>query len=135
MSETQYISPETGKPNPVSLREYLTMDRYEQRQFQHDLSKSEKKDLMMHAAREVWFLPLAKKREIQQEIVKKLEQRSNDKIGDKLELWQAKAYLKHIMLPEKQPIFFRKLRSKEPPFIRKFFGTVKSPYLISSVVS
>lgn len=135
MTEAQISSPETGKPNPVSIKEYMLMDRYEQRQFQQGLSKSEKKDLMTHAARESWNLPLEKKREIQQEFVKKLEQRSNNKIGDKYELWQAKAYLKHIMLPEKQPIFFRKLRSKEPPFIRKFFGTVKSPYLISSAVS
>ncbi len=75
-------------------------------------------------------MPLTEKRMIQKELVAKLTLRKNMSIGDRIELAREQLYLKSIMLPEKRPILFRKLRTK-PMGIPKMFGEAKSSFLIA----
>lgn len=132
MPETTFCyNPETGKPNPVSVREFHLMDRKEARAYMRPLSKREQKDFYLATVMAWESLPLQTRREIQQAYVDKLGKRDNKSIGDKIELFREKLYLKHLMLPEKKPIFFRKLRTKEHTF-PKWMKETKSPYLISS---
>ena len=134
MEHSGNFNPETGKPNPVSLKEYMTMDRKEQRAFGRALDRGEKKSFQAAVVREVTRLRLKDRREIQQTLVNKLERRQNKSIGDKVELALAKMRLTHLMMPEKQPIFFRKLRTKEMP-LPKWITESKSPYFITSPLS
>lgn len=131
MNEKQRFSPETGKPNPVSLREYMLMDRHEQRAYMKPLSKKERYDFQIAALHGVINMPLSEKRTIQKEIVAKLEARTHMSIGDKIELVIEKLRDRQLQLPEKKPILFRKLRTK-PMAVPKAFGSGKSPFLISS---
>jgi hypothetical protein len=129
-TQTQRFNPETGKPNPLSTREYMTMTFAEQKQFIGPLSRQEKKDFQLAFTQEYLTMSLAQRREIQKAALARLEARENKTIGQKLELLQAKMHMRHLMLPEKQPIFFRKLRSREislPKWLQR-----KSPYLISA---
>ncbi len=125
----QRFNPETGKPNPVSTKEYLLMDRYAQREYVQALTKEEKFNFQACVIKELVAMPQEKRREIQKELVAKLEKRKNTSIADKIEFVQAKLYLKSIALPKKEPIFLRKLRKKVP---FKSVREAKSPYLIAS---
>lgn len=134
MEKTGNFNPETGKPNPVSLKEYMLMDRHEQRAFGRALDKGEKRSFQTAVIREITRLRLKDRREIQQMLVTKLEKRQNTSIGDKVELALAKMRLTHLNMPEKQPIFFRKLRTKELP-LPKWITESKSPYFINTTRS
>ncbi len=127
----QRFNPETGKPNPVSLKEFLLMDRDVQKSFIKPLSKQEQKDFQMAVVVGVASMPLAERREIAKIQVDKMQQKENKTIGDKLALLQAKMHLRQVMLPEKQPIFFRKLRTKEFK-LPKWLTEKKSAYLMGS---
>lgn len=131
MNETQRFSPETGKPIPVSLREFMLMDRHEERAYIKPLSKKEKYDFQLAALHGIANMPLSEKRAIQKEFVAKLEARTHMSIGDKIELAIEKFRNRLLQLPEKKPILFRKLR-KKPMAFPKMFGSGKSPFLISS---
>lgn len=76
-------------------------------------------------------LPIATRREYARAKMEKLQNRSNASLGDKLEVAQMKLYLKHIELPAKPPIFFRKLRTRETSW-PKWIAEKKSPFLIKS---
>ena len=130
MGEIQRSTKEVNKPTPVSMREYMLMDRHEQRVFHSKMTRSEKKVFGMQFVREYTRMPLVDKREIAKAQVEKLSQRPNSSLGDKIELAQARAYAVNIHLPEKKPIFFRKLRTKEIP-LPKMFREANSPYLIA----
>lgn len=125
------FSTETGKPNPVSLKEFLLFDRHEQRKFSHALTMKESKDFQMSVVREMSRMRLKDRREIAQAQVKKLSARDNRTLGDRMELAMAKARLAHLMMPEKQPIFLRKLRTMEVK-LPKWIMESKSPYFINT---
>ncbi|MEK7533006.1 MAG: hypothetical protein AAB542_01100 [Patescibacteria group bacterium] len=129
---TARFNPETGKPNPISQREFHLMDRKEKRTFFVSLSGDEKKMFQAAIMVAVEALPLKVRREQQQMLVAKLEKRNSASMGDKVEILLEKVRLKQLMLPEKKPIFFRKLRSREFPW-PKWMKEAKSPYLISSL--
>lgn len=135
MIEGHRFSPETGKPNPVSLREYMLMDRHEQRAFTKPLSQKEKYNFQLSVISGLMHMPLHERRAIQKELVAKLEARQKNTISDAIEVARAKFVYKSLMLPEKQPIFFRKLRSKDRSASKSIFQHVKSPYLITSIAS
>ena len=97
----QRFNPETGKPNPVSLKEFLLMDRDVQKSFIKPLSKQEQKDFQMAVVVGYATMPLAERREIAKIQVDKMQQKENKTIGDKLSLLQAKMHLRQVMLPEK----------------------------------
>ena len=124
------FSKETGKPNPVSLKEYLLMDRHEHKSFFRGMDRKEQKTFLVVAAREASSLRLNERREIQSALVKKLEARKSMNIIDKIETSIEKARLARLMLPPKEPILFRKLRTKEFK-LPKWLGETKSPYLIA----
>ncbi len=128
MIETQ-LKQEGEKPNPVSYREFSTMDRHEQQAFLGKLSKEEKKEFQVAVARTYTETPITERRAIAQELVAKLEKRENKTIGDKMELVLDKVRLKQLTLPEKTPILFRKLRIKTLPMPR-WIKEAKSAYLI-----
>lgn len=130
MNEKQRYSPETGKPNPVSLREFMLMDRHEQRAFTKPLSQKEKYDFQLSVIHGMASMPLEEKRDIQKALVAKLASRAHMSLGDKIELTRETLYLKSIMLPKKEPILLRKLRAKPLPVL-KLFGEAKSPFLIA----
>lgn len=127
----QRFNPETGKPNPVSLKEFLLMDRDTQKSFIKPLSKQELKDFQLSVAVGYATMPLAERREIAKIQVDKLQQKEQKTIADKLSLLQAKMHLRQVMLPEKQPIFFRKLRTKEFK-LPKWMTEKKSAYLMGA---
>lgn len=130
MTETTFqFNPETKKPMPVSMREFLLMDRKEQRAFNVALTKDEKFAFQASVFMKMVEMPQEERREIQKEFVAKLEKREDKSIGDKVELVREKWVLASLSLPEKQPIFFRKLRNKVP---FKSIRDAKSPYLIAS---
>jgi len=133
MVETQQLSKETDKPNPVSIREYHLMDRHELRAYLAPLDRQERKQLLLASVAAWEALPLADRRSIQKEYVAKLESRNHMSIGDKIELARERVYYRHLMLPEKKPIFFRKLRSNPVP-LPKIFHEAKSPYLIHATI-
>lgn len=131
MTETATrFNPESGKPNPVSVKEFALMDRKEMRAFMAPLSSKEKSDFMITYQVVYGALPLATKREIAQASVDKLAKRQNASIADAIELAHEKMHLKRLMLPEKQPIFLRKLRTKKFDMPR-WIAEKKSPYLIA----
>lgn len=131
MDETGRFNPETGKPNPISLKEYLHMDRHEKRAFERALDKSELRAFRVAAHREAGQLRLPERRQIQTALVDKLKQRNNTSIADKIELTIEKARLARLMLPGKEPIFFRKFRTKVLPF-PKWMTEAKSPYFVNT---
>jgi len=133
MTEMQrYFNPETGKPNPVSVREFYLMDRKEQRAFQKSLTRKEKRDFQLQFIVEVDKLPKSEKIALSRAFVDKLKLRDNKSIGDKVELFRAKLYAKRAELPTKQPIFFRKFRTGETPWPTWVLKT-RSPYLIRAM--
>lgn len=127
----QRFNPETGKPNPVSLKEFMLMDRAAQKSFIKPLSKQEQKDFQMAVIVGIAQMPLPERREMAKKQVEIMQQKENKTIGDKLALLQAKMHLRQVMLPEKQPIFFRKLRTKEFK-LPKFLTEKKSAYLMGA---
>lgn len=135
MNEKQRFSPETGKPNPVSVRECHLMDRHELRAFLKPLDRKEKRDFAATAMMAFESLPLSERRLLQKALVQKLEARKGTGLGDKLELALEKSRLAQLMLPEKKPILFRKIRSKENVLYKKVLGKYKSPFFISSATT
>ena len=127
----QRFNPETGKPNPVSLKEVMLMDRKEVKAFLKSLNKKEEWDFHAAVQSAALRMPLAERREIQKQLVDKLQKRENKSVADKLELGLMKLQLKRLMLPEKQPIFFRKLRTKEFK-LPKWMTEKKSAYLMGA---
>jgi hypothetical protein len=127
----QRFNPETGKPNPVSLREVMLMDRKEGKAFVKPLNKKEEWDFQVAVQSAALKMPLIERREVAKEFVAKLQKRENKSIGDKLEVGLAKLQLARLMLPEKQPIFFRKLRTKELK-LPKWMTEKKSAYLMGT---
>lgn len=125
-----HFNPETGKPNPVSVKEFALMDRKEMRAFMAPLSSKERGDFTIVYRVAYDALPLATKRDIAQASVDKLSKRQDVSIADAVELAYKKMYLKRLMLPEKQPIFLRKLRIKKFDMPR-WISEKKSPYLIA----
>lgn len=129
MAETTVqFHPETKRSKPVSIREYLLMDRKEQRAFTKALTKEEKFAFQASVIKKLVEMPQEQEREIKKEFVAKLEKRNNSSIADKIELVLAKLYLKGLALPKKEPIFLRKVRAKMP--FPKRIRDAKSPYLI-----
>ena len=129
MAETQ-TTPETDKPNPVSLREYHLMDRRERKAFLGKLTNSEKKDLRLAAVVAMESKPRSERREMARELVSKLEKRENPSVGDRVELLLAKKEVLRLTIPEKPAIFLRKLRTKAFPWPR-WIRETHSPYLIT----
>jgi len=127
----QRFNPETGKPNPVSLREVMLMDRKELKSFIKPLNKKEEWDFQVAVQSAALRMPLAERREVHKQLVDKLQKRENKSVADKLEVGLAKIQLKRLMLPEKQPIFFRKLRTKELK-LPKWMTEKKSAYLMGA---
>lgn len=127
----QRFNPETGKPNPVSLKEVMLMDRKEVKAFLKPLGKKEEWDFQAAVQSAALRMPLSERREIQKQLVDKLQKRENKSVADKLELGLKKLQLKRLMLPEKQPIFFRKLRTKELK-LPKWMTEKKSAYLMGA---
>jgi len=121
-------NPEIEKPHPVSIREYLLMDRHEIRAFTKKLTKQEKFDFQASVMKKLVEMPPEQLREIRAEFVEKLKKRQNKSIADKIELKQAILHQVSMALPKKEPIFFRKLRAKVP--MPKAIREAKSPYLI-----
>ena len=130
----QRFNPETGKPNPVSLKEFMLMDRDVQKSFIKPLSKKEQKDFQMAVIVGIAQMPLPERREMAKKQVETMQKKENKTIGDKLALLQAKLHLRQVMLPEKQPIFFRKLRTKEFK-LPKWLTEKKSAYLMGASAS
>lgn len=130
----QRFNPETGKPNPVSLKEFMLMDRDVQKSFIKPLSKQEQKDFQMAVIVGIAQMPLPERREMAKKQVETMQKKENKTIGDKLALLQAKLHLRQVMLPEKQPIFFRKLRTKEFK-LPKWLTEKKSAYLMGASAS
>jgi len=130
MAEIQPAAQEQGKPNPVSLHEYQLMDRHEQKAFLDGLTRDEQKMFQKTVAAKVYAQTRQQWRETARAFVKKLEGRDNKTIGDKLELQIARVRAAQLSLPEKKPIFFRKLRTGKPA-VPKFLLSAKSPYLIA----
>ncbi len=131
METSLSFNKETGKPDPVSLKEFILMDRHEQRAFTRALDRGERKAFQASVMRELSRLRLKDRRELAAASVKKLESRENRSIGDKVELALARARLARLMMPEKQPIFFRKFRTREIP-LPKWMTESKSPYFINT---
>ena len=130
----QRFNPETGKPNPVSLRELMLMDRKEIKAFVKPLNKKEQWDFQVAVQSAALKMPLVERRELAKQLVDKLEKRENKTIADKLELKLVKLQTARLMLPEKQPIFFRKLRTKEIK-LPKWMTEKKSAYLMGASAS
>lgn len=131
MAETSlHFHPETGKPMPVSYQEFYNLDRHEVRAFLRAFSRKESKDFQLAVVAKALTLTRDERRKLEKAFVDKLEKRENKSVGDKVELYLARLRLKKVMLPEKKPIFFRKLRTGEPK-VPVFLRNAKSPYLIS----
>ena len=127
MTETMQ-SVEAGKPNPISLREIVTMDPKDLKAFSSKLSKDEKKEFGFAMLREQLKLTKDERKEFAQMTIDRIQKIENKTLKDKLDLGLAKLRRKTIDL-EKPPIFFRKLRQE--PYIPKFLRNAKSPYFLS----
>lgn len=134
MTETP-INPETGKPNPVSVREYYLMDRYEREAFRQQLTTSESNDFSYAAMVAVFDLPQAERTQLALQKVAKLENRPNTSIKDKLEVALAKWAVTKEKLPKKPPILLRKFRNGQgSEAMPKWLREKKSPYLMKPPV-
>ncbi len=131
METHRRFNPETGKPLPVTPREYMLKDRHETKAFLAPLSRKERLDLQKAVSAAVIKMPLAERRSIADALVTKLENRRNTSIADILELTWARTHQAQLHLPEKKPIFFRKLRTREIK-LPTWLGEAKSPYLIAT---
>lgn len=129
---TQRFNPETGKPNPVSVREFYLMDRKEQRAFLKPLSQKENWRFSKQFIVLFDRLSKAEKRELTQKKIEKLQKNKSPSVGDRIELFFAELRAKQQALPSKPPIFFRKFRTGERQTrFPKWMTKTKSPYLIS----
>lgn len=124
------FNPETGKPNPISLKEWYGMDKKSQRAFAKQLSPKEQYDFTFAFTRAIDQLPKAKRHELIQHRVESLSKKEHKSIGDRIDLALTTMEMKRLELPSKPPIFLRKLRTKETPF-PKWVRDIKSPFLIS----
>lgn len=130
MESAALMNPETGKPNPASLKELATMDRHELRSFAKGMTKGESFDFQIAYAVAQTALPIGQKVEYARARLGKIQSRENKSIPDKFELWQAKQYLKSV--ESRQQRQQNGAKQKEVSF-PKWIKEKKSPYLIASV--
>ncbi len=128
---TYRFNPETGKPNPVSVREVCLMDRNELRAFFKPLGIKEKMDFQFAFVAEYSKLSLKQRIEIAQAEVEKYSKRESMNIADKIELALAKLSLKNIM-QEKKSVSSQKPDGKRELKLPKWVMEKKSPYLIGA---
>lgn len=131
MESALSFNPETGRPNPVSLKEWYGMDRKTQRTFAAQLSPKEKFDFINALGVAFDSLPKDKRHEILQHRADVLQKKEHKSIGDRMDLALTQVEAKRLELPAKPPIFLRKLRgaSRFP----KWVGEIKSPFFMKSV--
>jgi hypothetical protein len=126
MESTLTINPETGKPNPLSYKEWMTMDRKAQKAFLNSLSIPEQVSFITVANEHYAKLPKAEKKALWDARVDMLKNIPNKSLAQRLELAVVKLGAKRLSLPDRPRIIGRKLSGIENP-LKKL---VKSPYFI-----
>lgn len=122
---------ETGKPNPISLRELTAMSKEDVKSFTGKLTKKENQEFYKSIMRAQLTLTKDERKELARITINKLQKIEQKTLGDKIDLGLAKIRLKSID-HERPPIFFRKFR--QTPHIPKFLKDAKSPYLMNTPV-
>lgn len=131
MESALSFNPETGKPNPISLKEWYGMDRKTQRTFAKQLSPREQYDFRLVLSMAFDTLPKAKRHEVLKHRVDALQTKEHKSIGDRIDLVMTTVEMKRLELPAKPPIFLRKLRTEQ--HFPKWALEKKSPFFMKSV--
>ena len=116
------VNPETGKPNPISLKELSIMDPHELKAFTKGMTMKESFDFQIAYAVAETALPTNKKIEYARERIKKLESREKKSIPDKVKILLEKQYIKNLASSPRKEVHW-------PKWIKE----TKSPYLIKPV--
>lgn len=124
---TQRFNPETGKPNPVSMKEFYLMDRKEQRAFLKPLSSKEQMAFVYAYDTQLFKCPKSEMQQLREAKIQKLSERKNSSISDRIELAMVKLNKKLSDFPEKPAILFRKWN---PGLAIQQKFHIHSPYLI-----
>jgi len=122
METTITISPETGKPNPISLKEWYHMDTTDQKQFMKGLSYKEQVAFGIASKNEFYHLPKQEKQELLQARIDILSKKENPSLMEKLELKTLKSDFQGSETKTIPPEGYKGIKKK--------LTEVSSPYLI-----
>ena len=123
------FSPETGKPDPVSTKEWFSRDGNAQKDFQKTLSWKEKRDFRVALTVAVESMPRNERRELWKIRKEALDRKKDPTIADKVDRAIAAFKEARLLLPEKPKILLRKLRGPNGPFAR-WAREKTSPFLM-----
>lgn len=122
METTIAMNPETGKPNPISLKEWYHMDTTDQKQFMKGLSYKEQIAFGIASENAFYHLPKQEKRELLQARIDILNIKENPSLMEKLELKTLKSAFKESETKTTPPEGYKGIKKK--------LTEVSSPYFI-----